>query len=231
MPDNTVMRRKLASMQQAPRGPRPLGDLPADLTYRVLSTKGGAGQEGGAADGQWGPVTAPVLPGEQPETELSLLREIRDLLLHLPEATLLTMRTQLVLAPREAVSFIALSGTVNIVPGAAAVVVTQAIPPRSAGFLTKVGVNVLGAGNFPDISWQIRQGGTVHNEFSNRIYSAANLNTPDDFILELVQGRTLELIATNAGGVPIDVQGKLVGWMEFLTDNKPYGGASMSGIA
>ena len=236
MPDNSAIRRHLAA-----RGPRPLGDYAADLPYRVLSTKGGAGQEGGALDGGWGPVTAPVLSGEECETELCLLKEIRDLLRRLPEALLLSMRTQLVLTPREAVSFVALgldpatgSSTINVPANTAAVIVTQTIQPRFAGFVTKVGVNVMGAGNFPDITWQIREGGTVHPEFAARIYSSGNLNTPDDFVLELVQGRIVELVAINTnplGGVAIDVQGKLVGWTEFLSDNKPYGSASMSGVS
>jgi len=226
--DNSAIRRKLAAMQQA----RGLADYPADLPYRVLSTKGGAGQQGGAIDGQWGPVTAPVVSGAECNDELCLLREIRDLLYRLPDAMLLALRTQLVVTPREAVSFVALSqGTVNILAGAQAVVVTQTIQPRFAGYITHVGINVLAPAAFPDITWQIRVNGAVHPEFAGRIYSAANLNTPDPWVLELIQGRVVQLVAINTSGAPIDVQGKLVGWTEYLTDNKSYGGSSATGIA
>jgi len=231
MPDNTVMRRKLAAMQQAPGTARALGDYPATLPYRVLSTKGGAGQDCSPISGDCGPVTAPVIPGEQPETELSLLRDIKELLRRMPDELLLAMRTQLVLVPREAVSFITMSGTVNVLAGATTVVLAQTIQPRFGGFITKIGVNVMGAGNFPDVTWQLQISGAIHPEFGNRIYSAANLNTPDDFVLELCQSRIVQLVAINTGGVPIDVQAKFVGWTEFLTDNKPYGSSPMSGIA
>jgi len=231
MPDNTMIRRKLAAM----RGPRSLGELsdyPADLPYRVLSTKSGAGQEGGAIDGGLGPVTAPVISGQECVDELCLLREIRDLLLRMPESMLLAMRTQLVLTPREAVSFITLSGTVNvpIAPNNIVVICTQTIQPNQVGYITKVGVNVMGAGSFPDITWQIRVNGAIHPEFANRIYSAANLGTPDDFVMELIQGRIVQLVAINTSAVPVNVQGKLVGWTESLSDVKPYGGFPMSGI-
>lgn len=236
MPDNSAIRRKMAAQggNRVPDGLNGLGafgDYPAVLPYRVLSTKGGAGQQGGALDQAWGPVTAPTIPGEDPDSQLGLLRDIADYLRRLPEAMLLALRTQLVLTPREAVSFIALSGTVSIPAGAAVAVVSQAIQPRFAGFITKVGVSVLPTGSFPDITWQLRVNGAIHPEFSNRIFSASTLGDPDDFVLELVQGRTVQLVAMNTSGVAIDVQGKLVGWTEFLTDNKPYGSSSMAGIS
>lgn len=237
MPDNSAIRRKLAAKGQRPGSPGvpvnlgAFGEYPAALPYRVLSTKGGAGQQGGAIGEGWGPVTAPTVPGEEPDDSLRLLHDISEYLRRLPEAMLAALRTQLVLTPREAVSFIAMSGTVSVGAGAAVAVVSQAIQPRFAGFLTKVGVNVLPTGSFPDITWQIRVNGAIHPEFSNRIYSSGNLNTPDDFALELVQGRTVQLVAINTSPVAVDVQGKLVGWTEFLTDNKSYGGSSMAGIS
>lgn len=223
-PDNAVIARKLAAM-------RGLGDYPADLPYRVLSTKGGAGQQGGAIDGGWGPVTAPVESGEDCDTELCWLKKISRQLEHLPERLALTWRTRFVVCPREAVSFIALSGTVSVPAGTAVAVVNQVVQPRFSGFVTRVGISVLAPASFPDVTWQLRINGAVHPEFANRIFSAGNLNTPDDFVFELIQGRTVQLVAINTSGLAIDVQGKLVGWTEFLTDDKTYGGSPSSGIA
>src|SRR5208282_4772751 len=83
------------------------------------------------------------------------------------------------------------------------------------GFLTNVGVNVKPAGEFPNVVFQIKVGKTIHPNFSNRIFSVSTLATPIPFALELIQNRTVQLIAINYGVGTVDVSGVLVGWTEF----------------
>lgn len=227
-PNNRVIAQRIAQ-QAVARGN--LGDYPAALPHRVLATKGSAGQEGGAIDGGLGPVTAPVIRGEREMTALDYLREIRDLLRRLPQSMSLEFRTKFPMVPREAISFVATSGSVALPAGTAVAVVSQTVNERFSGFVTRVGVNVVPAGSFGSVLWQIRVNGNIHPSFFNRVFSTSTLNDPDDFIFEIIQSRTVELVAINTGAVPLTVQGKLVGWTEFLTDNKSYGGQPASGVA
>jgi len=99
------------------------------------------------------------------------------------------------------------------------------------GVITGVGVNVIPAGAFADVIWQIRVNGAVHPLFANRVYSASTLSNPDLFPFEIPQNRTVQLVAINNGIVPVSVAGKLVGYTEYLTEYKKYGSVSASGIA
>lgn len=228
-PDNTMIRRREELRQQRDkRSTGPLGDYVQDLPFRVMEARGSAGQEG-IGDG---PVTAPALLG--PEVGLSiedLLKLILDEIRRLPENLSYEWRSKFPMQPRESISFVSPTVSVNV-PGLTAVaVVTQLIPERYTGFLTGVGVNVTPPASFPNIIWQIRVNGAIHPEFANRVFMANTLATPMEFLFELCQARTVQLVAINTGAIPILVQGVLVGWSEYMSDFKAYGSTPRTGIA
>jgi len=228
-PDNSAILRKQRLRAAANPGQAgALGDYPAELPHRVVSTKGGAGQVGGR-----GPVNAPIIPAPSGETTTDLLRQIRDLLQRMPQAMSLEWRTKFIMTPREAISFIAPTAFVNVLAGAAnaVAVTTQTVQERFTGFLTHVSVatNPVGAAN--NVVWQLRINGAVHPEFANRVFAVNNLGTPMPFWLELTQARTVQLVAINNNAVPVTCAAVLVGWTEFMSDYKPFGAAPATGIA
>jgi hypothetical protein len=201
-----------------------LGDYITDLPYRTLQTRGVAGQT-------QGPLSYPVALGVGEDSVSAYLRQIRDLLERLPEAFSLEFRTRFIMQPRESISFTAPGGPVTVPAGAAVAVVSEVIDTRFTGFLTHVGVNVVAAGGFPSITWQIRVNGLIHPKFGNRIFAQNCLVPPYPFGFELTQSRTLQLVAINTSAAPIDVAGVLVGWTEFMSAYKPYGSSPATGIA
>jgi len=201
--------------------PGALGDYPADLPNRILVTKGLV---------QAGPLTAPTEIPPPPNTELSALLEIRDMLSRLPYAMQDEWRTRFQMVPREAVSFMAPGGTTTVGIGAAVAIATQQFPELQTGWLTKIGVSVVPAGSFADVVWQLRFDGAIHPQFFNRVFASSSLSTPIDFPCEVVQSRLVQLVAINTGAVPIDAAGILVGFMELMTTNKRYGASPTTGI-
>lgn len=202
--------------------PGALGDYPADLPNRILMTKG---------ETQGGPLSFPAIEAPLPDTEKSYLRQITELLERMPQALSDEFRTRFVITPREAISFIAPGGTTTIAPGAAVAIVAQLVAEQFAGFVTHVGVNVVPAGAFATVIWQIRINGAIHPLFFDRIFAATTLSTPIPFPFELTQNRTVQLVAINTGAVAVDVAGVLVGWTEYLTTGKRYGSSPSTGIA
>jgi hypothetical protein len=226
-PDNTALaRRMLPKTGKNGEAPGALGEYLSDVYYRTYMVKGSAGQ-----GGVMGPLSAPVIEGQQLEDPTSLLRQIRDLLLYSPQYLSNEWRTRFIMQPRETISFVSPSPTVSIAAGTAAAVVTETIDERFSGFLTHVGVNVVAPGSFPDITWQIRINGAIHPKFANRIFAANTVPTPLPFAFELPQSRTVQLVAINTSAGIIAVQGILLGWTEFLSSFKMYGSSSQSGIA
>jgi hypothetical protein len=227
--DNTAVLRRMRNRQRsASEGiigqlPNSLGDYPAELPNRVLTTKGVE---------QLGPITAPTVAPPADDQLLAAILEIRNLLTRMPQSLSMEARTRFVVQPRESVSFITPSDVVSVPPGAAVAVCTQQIDQMFSGFLTEVGVSAA-PGNLPLITWQIRINGAVHPKFGNNgnaIFSASTVATPLPFVFELIQNTQVSLVAINNGGAAIDVAGILIGWSEFLSTFKRYGTSPQSGI-
>lgn len=202
----------------------PLGDYAAALPNRVVMTR---------EDGPRGPLTSPTVAPAAATDEISLLMQIRDLLSRMPVSLSDEFRTRFIVQPRESVSFI-VPGTNLALPadGQPYAIAAFQMNQGFTGFLTHVGVNVSPSGGFPGITWQIRVNNNIHPNFANRVFSASTIATPIPFAFELVQSRTVQLVAINAiGGGAVDVAGVLVGWTEFMADYKRYGAAPQSGIA
>lgn len=209
-----------------PKGLGAMDDYIDPLYWRSFDTQGDAGP-----GGERGPVSAPIIAAPEDESEIGLLRSIRDLLYNLPQAMSLEWRTRFIVRPRESISFLAPSPNVTIAAGAAVAVVRQTIQERFTGFLTDVGIAAFPDSALTDLTWQIRINGNIHPEFADRVFSANNLSTLHPFFFELTQARTLELVAINTGGAPIVTAGVLAGYTEYMSDYKPYGASPAAGIA
>lgn len=225
-PDNTaIVARELARRERNHRRTGPLGEYVQDLPYRVFQPQGSVGAE-------MGPLTAPAVLGpESGLTELDYLQMILDEIRRMPENMSYEWRRVFPMQPRESISFVVSSTSVNVPAGTAVAVATQLIPERYTGFLTRVGVNVTPGASFPNIIWQVRINGTVHPEFANRIFFANTLANPYRFLFELTQARTVQLVAINTSGAAILVQGMMEGWSEYMSDFKGYGSSPATGIA
>lgn len=224
-PDNSAMVRRGMSKKNGQQ-PGALGEYFNDIYYRTYMVRGSAGQ-----GGVMGPLTSPTIQGPVVDDQLSLLRNIRDLLLFMPNALSDEWRTRFIMQPRESISFVTGGASVAVPAGTAVAVVSELIDERFTGFLTHVGVDVISNGAFPDIIWQIRINGAIHPKFANKIFFANTLATPYPFAFELCQARTVQLVAINTSGVPVNVAGVLVGWTEFMSSFKTYGSSPQSGIA
>jgi hypothetical protein len=222
--DNSELRRRQMIVGRGPA--TPLGDYSAELPHRVLYTKGGAGQEGGL-----GPLSSPVIEGPEADTELSYLRQIRDLLYRLPFALSSEWRTKFIMPPRESISFLTSAYWVNVAAGAAVVVASQTVQQNYTGFIQGVGVGCNPFGSLTDIIWQIRVNGSVHPEFSNRVFAVNTMSVPLPFNFEMLQSRTYDLVAINNGVALITCAGILTGWTEAMSDYKMYGSSPATGIA
>jgi hypothetical protein len=176
------------------------------------------------------------MEGEQSEKEL--LKDIRNLLIHLPEMLVLATRTHFLLQPREGIPWAVPSGSVVLagVIGATVDVATFTMDERFTGALTGVGVNVIPPGSFPDVTWDLLMGTgpnrTVIPGFSARTFGQNTYQQPNPFLFEITQSRTITLRATNAVAVAALVQGIILGWREFMgaSDYKGYGASPATGI-
>lgn len=222
--DNSELRRRQMIVGRGPA--TPLGDYPAELPHRVLYTKGGAGQEGGL-----GPLSSPVIEGPEADTELSYLRQIRDLLYRLPFALSSEWRRKFIMPPRESISFLTSAYWVNVAPAAAVVVASQTVQQLYTGFIRRIGVGCNPPGGLVNIIWQVRVNGSVHPEFSNRVFAANSLAVPLPFDFEMLQSRTYELVAINNGAALLTCAGIMGGWTEAMSDYKDYGSSPATGIA
>lgn len=222
--DNTELLKRQAIARRGQAGP--LGDYPAELPHRVLSTKGGAGQMGGR-----GPLSSPVVEGPQVETELGYLSQLCDLIYRLPQAMSNEWRTKFIMPPRESISFLTSAYWVDVAAGAAVVVASQTVQQNYTGFIQYLGIGANPLGGLTNITWQIRVNGFVHPEFSNRVFAANTLGNPLMFNLEMLQSRTYDVVAINGGGALISCAGIMVGWTEQMSDYKMYGSSPATGIA
>lgn len=222
--DNTELLKRQAIVNRGQAGP--LGDYPAELPHRVLYTKGGAGQVGGR-----GPLSSPVIEGPKDDTELSYLRQIRDLLYRLPSAMSNEWRTKFIMPPRESISFVTSAYWIDVPAGNAVIVASQTVQQNYTGFIQHVGVGCNPTGGLTDIIWQIRVNGSIHPEFSNRVFAANTMGNPLPFNFEMMQSRTYDLVAINGGAALISCAGILVGWTEVMSDYKSYGSSPATGIA
>lgn len=229
-PDNASILAQMARNARQRRN-RPMGEYMQELPHRVMITKGPATTDG--------PVSAPTMLGPDaiPESQVDLLKEILREIRRAPARFSQEAQDRFGIPPREGIWFDASNAGVTVPAGQAVSVVAQTVQERFTGFLEYVGVNVTG-GSFADITWQIRVGNPntpnligVHPEYANRVFSQNTINNPDRFRFELTQNRTVQLVAINSAAVDIDVEGKLVGWTEFMSDWKDYGSSPQSGVA
>lgn len=203
-----------------------LGDYLNPLHYRVFQTQGSAGQ-----GEEMGVSRVPTIEAEGPMSDNEILRAILRTLERGPSMLSLEWRTRFYMQPRESVPFFAVTPAVTVAAGTSVAIVTQTITERFGGWLTHVGLRTVAPGGATDISWDIRVNGFTHPQF-NGLIIPNNLMSPPflPFLFELTQSRTVQLVATNNGAVALDVEGMLLGWMEYLMDYKPYGSSPASGI-
>ena len=218
--NNDVVRRRI----QARGGVLgPLGDYIETLPNQVIMTTG--------AKGVQGPTTSPTIPPTAPTDNNSLLQQIVALLQRMPVALSDEFRTRFIVQPREAVAFAVPGENIAVPPMVPTIIASFKLADKFTGFLTHIGVNVDPSGEFPNISFQLRVNNNIHPNFSNQIFAASTLSTPIPFALELVQSRTVSLVAINSGPGTTDVSALLVGWTEFMAAYKTYGSSPQSGIA
>ena len=218
--NNDVARRRIIA-RGAVLGP--LGDYIETLPNQVLSTQG--------AKGIQGPTTSPTVEAPPATDTASQLQQIVALLQRLPQSLSDEFRMRFIIQPRESVAFIVPGENIAVPVTTPTIIASFQLSARFTGFLTGVGVNVHPAGEFPNIQFQLRVGNNIHPNFSNRVFAVSTLATPIPFALELIQGRTVNLVAINNGPGTVDVSGILIGWTEFMASYKRYGSAPQSGIA
>lgn len=141
-------------------------------------------------------------------------------------------RTQMLLPSRDQSSFIATTptGYVNIAAGAITTVASFRLSERYSGGLLQVGVNVAPPGSFGSVKWSIRSQGFIHSGYQNLVFVANTLATPLRFQMEILNGRSIDLVAQNAGDIGVDVAGVLIGYQEELTEWKHFGSQPASGV-
>jgi len=216
--------RALARQRQL-RGQRGLADYESDLYNRVLPPTGDANAKGGGI--------MPIQPAAVASgtlTQEQMIQEIVALLQTMPAAMSLNFRQNFAVEPRERLPFIATAAPTTLGAGATATIVSQLVDEKFGGMLTNIGVGVEPPGSFSSIKWYLKVNGSTHPKFSGLIFNANTLATPLLFSFEICSSRTVELVAENVGLGAINVSGLLVGWTEFLSENKGYGYTPSSGI-
>jgi hypothetical protein len=217
---NDVVARRMAARG---RVVGPLGDYLAPLPNQIIATRGDTAQ---------GPLTSPtVAPASQCTDTVSCLQQILAMLQRMPVAFSQEFRTRFIIQPRESVAFVVPGETTSVSAGAAQAIASFKMNENFTGFLTAIGVNVTPISSIANVAWQLRVNGNVHPNFNNQIFAASTLATPLPFAFELIQNRTVQLVAINKSGGPLDISGVLVGWTEFMASYKSYGGSPQSGIA
>lgn len=148
------------------------------------------------------------------------------------EAMVREFRKQLLLPARDASFFVAqnASGSTTVAAGALVIVASFRLSERYAGGLLGVGVNVVAPGSFSSIAWTLRSQGFVHPGFQNLVFTESTMQVPLPFKMELLNGRSIELLAKNNAAVGVDVAGMLLGYQEELTTWKQWGSTPASGV-
>lgn len=210
---------------------RALGDFPDALAHRTLRAFGNA------AFGPQGPVDSPVVSQPTgPVTAEEWLRRIHALLEQMPLYMTMAWRASFSVRPREAVSFW-VPGTVGALAAAtSAVICSFRVSPKYTGFIEKIGLSVDPPASYASVGWSLQFGtalaNSIHPYFSNLVLAApTNLNTPFDFLHEIVEGQVINLVARNNAAGPVACSGIITGWTEKITSAKAYGSTPSTGIS
>jgi hypothetical protein len=113
----------------------------------------------------------------------------------------------------------------------ATVVLSFTVQPNFEGDMKAVAVNVVPPGSSSDIEWSIRINGNILAPgFTNIIIPEFMMGQQIPFRQELLQGRLIELIATNSGALAVDVEASITGYTAFMSTWKNWGKSPISGI-
>lgn len=204
---------------------RGLNDYDASLPQRMLPSQGRAGQ-----GQEMGPIAWPVEPAPTKLTQLNLLLAILQALKTMPHEIFIEARRQLMIPSREAIWFNASSGFVTIAAGATAIVVTQVVDERATGALEAIGLNCVPIGAMTNQRWSLVIDNGIHPKFGERTFTEDTVGRPRAFRQELIQSRTISITCRNTAAVPVQVAAVLIGWHEYMSDQKAYGSSSASGF-
>lgn len=203
-----------------------MADYESPLIRRQMASNGHAGQ--GEA---LGPVADVVYPAPSEPTQQQMDNARNHILADLPFQIAMELRRQLMLPSREAIWFARTGQVQALAAGATATVITVTMQQRQTGALEYIGTNILPIGSAANVAWSILVSTQVGHPFINQQVMLANtLGNPYKFRMELIQSQTISLQATNNGPGAVDVQGVLIGWEEYMSDDKQFGSSSASGV-
>lgn len=194
------------------RGRRGLGDYPQNPNYRV-------GNDPYGTAGVKGPVAAPTEVSQETQDNLFSLMQI---LQRLPTEIWYAGRRQLFLSqqPRDGRPFITSLGDTSIAAGATSTIATFTAPENYAGAMERIELFCYQPGGYANLTWSLQIDGVPYKGFVN--FPANDAHRDFDLILPISSKSTIQLQATNGGGVALDVHGVISGWTEFLSAEKGF---------
>jgi hypothetical protein len=179
-----------------------------------------------------GPLQTPIVGPQVDKTILDRLDRIVKLLQGMPEANVAMFRKSYLTGGRDQQAFCT-TGTVPVpfavlVP---TVVVTFVVKDNFEGAITSLGFNTTPGTSIQDIQWSLRINGTlIHPGLQNAIFYSTALANNVPFDYELLQKRTIEILAFNTSAAIINVDARISGYEAYMSEWKKWGTAPQSGL-
>jgi hypothetical protein len=198
-----------------------LGDVATSLPRRTMTI-----------ERPKGPLITPITaPQEQAGSIIDRLDRIIRLLQAAPEETMRQFRKSYLQGGRDAQSFCDTATAVIPAGGSLVPVLTFVVNDNFEGAILSMGLHTNPDTALSDIEWSLRvDNNLIHPGFDRRIFYSTELAANVPFEYELLQKRTIELLATNTSLLNITVDVRLSGYQSYLAEWKKWGNAPQSGI-
>jgi hypothetical protein len=200
-----------------------LGDVGARLPRRTMTI-----------ERPQGPLQVPITAPEQEQGDLlSRLDRIIKLLESAPEETMRQFRKGYMTGGRDQQHFCdtAAATIPGGAPTALVTVLTFTVNDNFEGAIQSFGFNTTPVSALQDIKWSLRvDNNLIHPGFDRRIFYSEAIAQNVPFEYELLQRRTIEILATNTSAVDIDVDVRVSGYQAYMSEWKKWGTSPQSGI-
>lgn len=183
-----------------------------------------------------GPLQTPIIPQREPADKglpeaVDRLDRMIKLLQNMPEAIQAQFRRSYLEGGRDQQAF-CFTGTATILAGALlSPVLTFTVRDNFEGAIKSIGFNTNPGTSIQDILWSLRINNTlIHPGLDNTIFYSTEIARDVPFPYELLQNRTIEILASNTSLVDVDVDVRVSGYQSYMSEWKQWGSSPQSGL-
>jgi hypothetical protein len=174
------------------------------------------------------PITAPI---EQAGSVIDRLDRIIRLLQSMPEDNMRQFRKSYLAGGRDQQSFCDTATVLIPAFTTGTSVLKFVVNDNFEGAILSMGFHTNPDTALNDIAWSLRiDNNLIHPGFQDRVFYSTELASNVPFEYELLQKRTIEIIAANTSAVNVNVDVRISGYQAYMAEWKKWGNAPQSGI-